>query len=130
MWAGVTGPWPLTGRPWVSVPGRDPGPGAGGPLGQGQGTGPRGRAGPLRYDAALDHARARHVPREGPRVPGGPAERGAESGGGAEKGAGRGEGGGGGCWLCLWFSLHDPIDRRTYLVHGSVLSRSYTGRYA
>src|SRR5213083_1489984 len=62
------------------------------PPGQGQGTGARGRAGPLRHDAALDHARARHVPREVPRVPGGPAGRGAESGGGAEKGAGGGEG--------------------------------------
>src|SRR5205823_6821643 len=91
------------------------------PPGQGQGTGPRSRAGPLRHDAALDHARARHVPREVPRVPGGPAGRGAESGGGAEKGAGGGEGVRGGRWLRLWFSFHELVDRRTYLVHGAGL---------
>src|SRR5256884_7297985 len=75
----------------------------------------------LRHDAALDHARARHVPREVPRVPGGPAGRGAESGGGAEKGAGGGEGVRGGRWLRLWFSFHELVDRRTYLVHGAGL---------
>src|SRR5205823_8636296 len=91
------------------------------PPGQGQGTGPRSRAGPLRHDAALDHARARHVPREVPRVPGGPAGRGAESGGGAEKGAGGGEGVRAGRWLRLWFSFHELVDRRTYLVHGAGL---------
>jgi len=27
----------------------------------------------------------------------------------------------GGRWLRLWFSFHDPVDRRTYLVHGAGL---------
>src|SRR2546421_2864064 len=105
----------------VVAPGSHPRHRARRPPGQDQGARPRSGAGPLRHDIAFDHARTRHVPREVPRVSVGPARRGAESGGGAEEGAGGGEGVRGGRWLRLWFSFREPVDRRSYRLHGAGL---------
>src|SRR6185437_12090956 len=103
----------------VVAPGPHPWHGARRPPGERQGAGPRGRAGPLRHDVALDHARAWDLPREVPRVPGGPPRRRAEGGGGAEKGARGSEGMR--RWLRLWFFFSEPVDRRTYLLNGAGL---------